>query len=146
MKLAAALAILLLAYGCQAKSDPRIAELQSEVDTLKSQNANLQQQQAAVSDIQQQPKSAGRYFTPDSLVSTINDPTTEKAAQLYLVGVYDLSQDSGHSCAVRGTTTPGQLEQVFSDYLKSHTALLHADRTAASVAAQAFTESWPCQK
>jgi hypothetical protein len=61
------------------------------------------------------------------------------------MGAYDLTQDSGQSCAARGTTTPVQLEQSFSNYLQAHPELMHADRTAAGVAAQAFAGYWPCQ-
>jgi hypothetical protein len=88
----------------------------------------------------------GRYFTPDSLVAQMNSTETEKSAQFYLMGVYDLTQTAGQSCAVRGTTTPMQLGAVFSNYLQAHPELMHADRTAAGVAAQAFAEYWPCQK
>jgi hypothetical protein len=88
----------------------------------------------------------GRYFTPNTLLSQLQNPATEKLAQFYLMGTYDLTQDSGQSCAVRGTTTPIQLEQIFSQYLQAHPELMHADRTAAGVAAQAFAEYWPCQK
>ena len=146
MKLALVAFLSILIYGCQSQPDPRIADLQSQLDNLKSQNTNLQQQQAAISEIQQQPKLPGRYYTPDTLVAQMNNPATERVAQLYLVGAYDSAQDSGRSCAARGTTTPPQLEQVFSDYLKSHTSLLHTDRTAAGIAAQAFAENWPCKK
>jgi hypothetical protein len=62
------------------------------------------------------------------------------------MGTYDLTQDSGQSCAVRGTTTPVQLEKIFTDYLQAHPGLKNADRTAAGVAAQAFAEYWPCQR
>jgi hypothetical protein len=88
----------------------------------------------------------GRYFTSDTLLSQLKSPATEKSAQFYLMGVYDLTQDSGQSCAVRGTTTPLELEQIFSQYLQTHPELMHADRTAAGVAGQAFAEYWPCPK
>lgn len=89
---------------------------------------------------------SGRYFTPATLVAQMKNSATENTARLYLIGAYDLAQDSGRSCAVRGTTTGPQLEQVFADYLKAHPELVSADRTAAGVAAQAFAEYWPCQK
>lgn len=84
-------------------------------------------------------------LTPDVLIAQINDAATEKLAQSYLIGAYDLAQDSGQSCGV-GTTAPVQLEQIFSNYVKAHPELLRADRSAAGVAAQAFAEYWPCQK
>jgi hypothetical protein len=99
---------------------------------------------ALTSDVQSIP--AGRYFTPASLVAQMKNASTENAARVYLIGAYDLAQDSGQSCAVRGTTTPQQLGQIFSDYLKAHPEVTNADRTAAGVAAQAFAEYWPCQK
>jgi hypothetical protein len=88
----------------------------------------------------------GRYFTSATLVTQMNNPATENLAQAYLEGAYDLAQQSGRSCAVRGTTTPKQLEQIFGEYLASHPAVRDADRTAASVAADAFAEHWPCKK
>jgi hypothetical protein len=91
-------------------------------------------------------KLMGRYFTTDTLVKQMNDPATEGLAQTYLMGAYDLAQESGRSCAVRGTTSSTQLEQVFADYLASHPAIRQADRTAAGVAADAFAEHWPCGK
>lgn len=92
----------------------------------------------------QQQQLPGRYFTPDTLVAQLNNAATKNSADSYLIGVYDLTQQSGQSCALRGTTTPAQVEQVFSNYLTAHPDLMHADRTAASVAAQAFSEYWPC--
>jgi hypothetical protein len=89
-------------------------------------------------------KLMGRYFTPNSLTTAMSNPTTEAAAQVYLEGAYDLTQQSGKSCAIRGNTTPEQLEQVFAEYLASHPDTRQADRTAASVAALAFAEHWPC--
>jgi hypothetical protein len=88
----------------------------------------------------------GRYFTPDTLSNRMKSSATERSAQLYLIGAYDLTQDSGQSCAVRGTTNPSELEQIFSQYLQAHSELIHADRTAAGVAGQAFSEYWPCPK
>jgi hypothetical protein len=76
----------------------------------------------------------------------MNSAATEQLAQFYLLGAYDLTQDAGKSCAVRSTTTPAQLEKIFSDYLRANPGLLHADRTAAGVAAQAFAAYWPCKK
>lgn len=99
---------------------------------------------ALTNDVQGLP--AGRYFTPATLVAQMKNASTENAARVYLVGAYDLAQDSGQSCAARGTTTPQQLEQIFANYLKLHPELTKADRTAAGVAAQAFAEYWPCQK
>ncbi len=87
----------------------------------------------------------GYYYTPETLSGLLSNASTTPSAQNYLIGAYDLTQESGQSCAQRGTTSPAQLEQVFSDYLKSHPELTNADRTAASVAAQAFAEHWPCQ-
>jgi hypothetical protein len=99
----------------------------------------------ASAQIQQRQQLSGRYFTPASLAAQMNSTGSEKSAQSYLVGAYDLTQDSGQSCATRGTTTPVQLEKIFSDYLQAHPGLKNADRTAAGVAAQAFAEYWPCQ-
>ncbi len=87
----------------------------------------------------------GYYYTPKALSGLLSNASTTPSAQNYLIGAYDLAQESGRSCAQRGTTSPTQLEQVFSDYLKSHPELMNPDRTAASVAAQAFAEHWPCQ-
>jgi hypothetical protein len=100
----------------------------------------------AGAQIQQRQQLSGRYFTPASLLAQMNSAGTEKLALSYLEGTYDLTQDSGQSCAMRGTTTPVQLEKIFSDYLQAHPGLMRADRTAAGVAAQAFAEYWPCQK
>jgi hypothetical protein len=100
----------------------------------------------AYAQLQQRQQLPGRYYTPDTLAAQMNSATTENLAQSYLMGAYDLTQDSGQSCAVRGTTTPVQLEKIFSDYLETHPGLMHADRKAAGVAAQAFTEYWPCHK
>jgi hypothetical protein len=99
----------------------------------------------ASSQVQQRQLLPGRYFTPDTLSDRLKSAATERPAQFYLMGAYDLVQDSGQSCAARGTTTPAQLEQIFSQYLQAHSELMHADRTAASVTAQAFAEYWPCQ-
>jgi hypothetical protein len=79
---------------------------------------------------------------------------TEREAQFYLMGVYDLTQETGKSCATRGTTTPEQLEQAYASYVDAHpiprdTLATHAQletQTAASVAQRAFVEAWPCQK
>ena len=96
--------------------------------------------------MQQPQKPEGRYFTPTSLVELMKKPDTERIAQAYLTGAYDLVQDSGRSCAARGTTTTVLLEKVFTDYVQAHPGVKDQDRTAASVAAQAFAEYWPCQK
>ncbi len=96
--------------------------------------------------IQQRQQLQGRYYTPDTLLAAMHDSSTEQMAASYLEGAYDLAQDSGQSCAVRGTTTPVLLEKVFSDYLQAHPGMKHVDRTAAGVASQAFAEYWPCQK
>jgi hypothetical protein len=101
---------------------------------------------AASAQIQQRQQLSGRYFTPASLLAQMNSADTEQSALSYLVGAYDLTQDSGQSCAMRGTTTPIQLEKIFFDYLQAHPELKNADRTAAGVAAQAFTQYWPCKK
>jgi hypothetical protein len=99
----------------------------------------------AYAQSQQSEQISGRYFTADTLLSQLQSRATEKSAQLYLMGAYDLTQDSGQSCAVRGTTTPIQLIQVFSNYLRAHSELMHSNRTAAGVAAQAFADYWPCK-
>lgn len=101
---------------------------------------------AAYAQTQQSEQRSGRYFTADTLLSQLQSPATERSAQLYLMGAYDLTQDSGQSCAVRGMTTPVLLAQVFSNYVRTHSEVMHADRTAAAIAAQAFAEYWPCQK
>ncbi len=85
----------------------------------------------------------GRYFTPASLTAQMNRPN-DQVAEVYLMGAYDSTQDAGQSCAARGTTTPVLLAKVFSDYLTAHPDLAAADRTAAGVAAQAFSQYWPC--
>jgi Rap1a immunity proteins len=100
----------------------------------------------AYAQLQQRQQLPGRYFTPDTLMAQLNNASNERSAQFYLMGAYDLTQDANQSCAVRGTTTPTQLEQVFSDYLQNHPELKNSDRTAAGIAAQAFIEHWPCQK
>jgi hypothetical protein len=105
----------------------------------------------------------GRYFTPTALYDALKSKSTtadgkplppERAAQFYLMGVYDLSQENGQSCATRGTTSPAQLEQVYTSYIEAHgvprdTLATHSQlqtQTAAGVAARAFIEAWPCQK
>jgi hypothetical protein len=95
---------------------------------------------------QPQQKPEGRYFTPTSLLALMKTPDGEKTAQTYLMGAYDVAQDAGRSCAQRGTTTPVLLEKVFTDYVQAHPGVKDQDRTAASVASQAFGEYWPCQK
>lgn len=100
----------------------------------------------AYAQLQQRQQLPGRYLTPDKLMARLNNASDERLGQFYLMGAYDLTQDSNQSCAMRGTTTAIQLEQVFSDYLENHPELKTADRTAAGVAAQAFIEFWPCQK
>jgi hypothetical protein len=88
MRLFLATALIFVLAGCQSQPpapDPRIAELQSQLDNLKAQNADLQEQQAAVSDIQKRPKLTGRYYTPDTLIALMNNPATERAGQLYLL-------------------------------------------------------------
>jgi hypothetical protein len=92
----------------------------------------------------QQP--SGQYFTASMLAAEMRSADTETSAKSYLLGTYDLTQDSGQSCATRGTTTPALLEKVFSDYVQAHPKLMQSDRTAAGVAAQAFAEHWPCGK
>src|ERR1700722_5510845 len=93
----------------------------------------------------QPPDLPGRYFTPASFIELINDPKRESMAQVYLMGTYDLTQDSHQSCAIRGKTTPQLLEQVFIDYVKAHPEVITADRTAGGVAAEAFKAYWPCK-
>ena len=109
----------------------------------------------------------GRYFTPSEVYEALTARgitrtktatgkvlPTEREAQFYLMGVYDLSQETGQSCATRGTTTPEQLEQVYASYVEAHpvprdTLATHAQletQTAAGVAQRAFVEAWPCQK
>lgn len=109
----------------------------------------------------------GRYFTPSEIYEALTARgitrsktatgkvlPTEREAQFYLMGVYDLSQETGQSCATRGTTTPEQLEQVYTSYMEAHpiprdTVATHAQvqtQTAAGVAGRAFIEAWPCQK
>jgi hypothetical protein len=96
----------------------------------------------------------GRYFTPQSLYDALKNRNTEPTARYYLIGVYDLSQETGQSCATRGTTNPAQLEQVYLSYLDAHgiprdTLATHEqllNQTAAGYAAKAFSEAWPCQK
>jgi len=99
----------------------------------------------------------GRYFTPTVLYDALkgkNTTATEREAQFYLMGVYDLSQETGQSCATRRTTNPAQLEQAYTSYIEAHpiphdTLATHAQlqtQTAASVAERAFIEAWPCQK
>jgi Rap1a immunity proteins len=107
----------------------------------------------------QTPPPTGRYFTPATLYdslkgksTTVSNPT-EREAQFYLMGVYDLSQETGQSCAMRGTTSAAQLEHVYTSYIEAHpiprnTLVTHAQlqkQTAASVAMRAFSEAWPCQ-
>jgi hypothetical protein len=99
----------------------------------------------ASAQVQQRQWLSGRYFTPDTLLVQLQNAGTERAALSYLEGTYDLTQDAGQSCAQRGTTTPILLEKVFTDYLQANPDLLHADRTAGGIAAQAFAQYWPCQ-
>ncbi|HTW74982.1 MAG TPA: Rap1a/Tai family immunity protein [Steroidobacteraceae bacterium] len=93
----------------------------------------------------QAPVPVGRYFTPENFGAQIGHGN-DQFAQIYLMGAYDLTQDTGQSCAQRGTTTPVLLEKVYSDYLIAHPELSYADRTAAGIAAQAFVDYWPCHK
>lgn len=86
----------------------------------------------------------GRFFTPASFAMQMGNGN-HPLVQVYLMGVYDLTQYSDQSCALRGTTTPEQLEQAFADYLKVHPNAGQADRPAAGVAAMAFSQKWPCQ-
>ena len=109
----------------------------------------------------------GRYFTPSDVYEALprrglvqsKSATgkvlpTEREAQYYLIGVYDLSQETGQSCATRGTTSPEQLEQTYAHYVEAHplpndTLATHAQlqtQTAAGLATRAFIEAWPCQK
>ena len=67
----------------------------------------------------------------------LSDAKKEPLAMHYLEGAYDLTQDSGQSCAERGVTTPVLLEKVFSDYVNAHPEVTKkSDRTAAGVAAR----------
>jgi hypothetical protein len=86
------------------------------------------------------------YWNPTGLAGQTHNPDNERMAQSYLMGVFDFTQDSGKSCALRAPVPTAELNQIFSDYLKSHPNLLNAGRSAAGVAAQAFTEHWPCHK
>lgn len=88
----------------------------------------------------------GRYVMPGMLLQQMANADTEKLALSYLEGVYDLTQDSGQSCAALGTTTPLLLEKIYSDYLQAHPDLMQGERTAAGVAAKAFAQYWPCHK
>src|SRR5437879_1995324 len=78
---------------------------------------------SATKKLQQREQLMGRYLTPEKLVEQINNPKTQNFAQGYLIGAYDLTQESGRSCAVLGTTTPKQLEQIYLNYVKVHPAL-----------------------
>jgi hypothetical protein len=100
----------------------------------------------STAQIQQRQQLSGLYFTPSTLRTQMNNAATEKTALAYLMGAYDLTQDSGQSCAQRGTTTPVLLEQVFNDYLQAHPEVIEGKRTAAGVAADAFSNYWPCQR
>jgi hypothetical protein len=86
----------------------------------------------------------GRFFTPASLAMQLANGN-HSLVQMYLTGVYDLTQQSDNSCAMRGSTTPDLLEQAFDAYLKVHPDAEQADRPAAGVAAMAFSLKWPCQ-
>jgi Rap1a immunity proteins len=99
----------------------------------------------ASAQVQQRQQLSGRYFTPDTLLTQLQNAGTERLAMSYLQGAYDLTQDAGRSCAQRGTTTPVLLEKIFTDYLQANPGFLHADRTAGGIAAQAFAQYWPCQ-
>lgn len=96
----------------------------------------------------------GRYFTPKALYDAIKNKAQEPAARYYLVGVYDLAQETGQSCATRGTTKPEDLEQTYISYMDAHgiprdTLATHdalQKQTAAGYAVKAFAEAWPCQK
>jgi len=94
----------------------------------------------------QLPQGPARYWNPTGLAGQTHNPDNERLAQSYLMGVFDITQDSGKSCALRAPVPTAELNQIFSDYLKSHPKLLNAGRSAAGVAAQAFIEHWPCQK
>jgi cyanophycinase len=85
----------------------------------------------------------GQYFTPDSLLTQL-DHDNGQLAELYLVGVYDLTQELGQSCALRGTTNPEMLARIYRGYLTSHPDRMQAHHTAAGVAAEAFAQHWPC--
>jgi hypothetical protein len=96
----------------------------------------------------------GRYFTPQTLYTALKNKAQEPAVRFYLVGVYDLAQETKQSCATRGTTHPEDLEQVYISYMDAHgiprdTLATHEqllNQTAAGYAAKAFSEAWPCQK
>ncbi len=138
--------ILAITLGMQMRKKKNSSAYSGLMQTIenhfeKQESAN--QPVPAKNPFQQREQLMGRYFTPEKLVKEMNDPKTENLAQFYLIGAYDLTQESGRSCAVLGTTTPKQLEQIYSDYLKAHPTLLKADCTAAGVAAQAFAEHWP---
>jgi hypothetical protein len=96
----------------------------------------------------------GRYYTPQTLYTALKNKAQEPAVRFYLVGVYDLAQETGQSCATRGTTHPEDLEQVYISYMDAHgiprdTLATHEqllNQTAAGYAVKAFSEAWPCQK
>ncbi len=96
----------------------------------------------------------GRYFTPKMLYDALKSKAQEPAARYYLIGVYDLSQETGQSCATRGTTHPEDLEMVYISYMDKNgmpkdTIATHAqllNQTAAGYAVKAFSDAWPCQK
>jgi hypothetical protein len=108
----------------------------------------------------QTPPLPGRYLVQADLYNAIKNKgttvgkvqITETDAQFYLMGIYDFTQGAAQSCATRGTTSPAQLEQVYASYVDAHgiprdTLATHAQlqlQTAASIAAQAFIEAWPC--
>jgi hypothetical protein len=60
----------------------------------------------AYAQLQQRQQLPGRYFTPDTLLAQMNNAATEKFAQFYLMGAYDLTQDSGQSARLRRCIAP----------------------------------------
>jgi hypothetical protein len=97
----------------------------------------------------------GRFYQPMALYNALKSQQAKAVedAQFYLVGVYDLTQETGKSCATRGTVTPSALAQAYISYVDAHplpadTLATHAQlltATAAGIAQKAFMTMWPCQ-
>ena len=81
----------------------------------------------------------GRYFTPDSLAA-LDAADKDRPVQIYLMGTYDVTQDAGR-VARSAVRQPRPAQKVYSDYLTAHPELMHTDRTAAAIAAQAFNNT-----
>lgn len=141
--------ILALAFQLQMQtkvSSSAYAELMRALKTHFQTPGLTSQTVAMKNPFREREKLMGRYVTPEMLIDDMNDPVKKDVVQAYLKGAYDLTQESGRSCALLGTTTPKQLEQIYSDYLTAHPLLLNMKYTAAAVAAEAFAEHWPCGK